>query len=86
MATAAHSQAGAQASARNRAAHGLCQRQSQSFYPLDNEGRERFAELRDQPAEEHQPETESDRILVQRPADREWLRTRCFAPPAWPHA
>jgi len=72
------SQAGKQASSRNRTTHGLCQHNSQSFYLLDDENSEKFGELRDRFAEEHQPQTETERILVQRLADHEWLRMRAL--------
>ena len=71
-------QAGKQASSRNRAKHGLCQHNSRSFYLLDDENSEKFAEFRDRLAEEYQPQTETERILVQRMADHEWLRMRAL--------
>ena len=72
------SESGKQASSRNRAKHGLCQHNSRSFYLLDDENSEKFAEFRDRLAEEYQPQTETERILVQRMADHEWLRTRAL--------
>jgi len=71
-------QAGKQASSRNRTTHGLCQHNSQSFYLLEDENSEKFGELRARLAEEYQPQTETERILVQRMADHEWLRTRAL--------
>jgi hypothetical protein len=72
------SQAGKQASSRNRTTHGLCQHNSQSFYLLDDEDPEKFGELRARLKAEYQPQTETERILVQRMADHEWLRTRAL--------
>ena len=69
---------GKQASSRNRTTHGLCQYSNQSFYLLDDEDPQKFADLRARLAEEHQPQTETERILVQRLADHEWLRTRAL--------
>jgi len=72
------SPAGKQASSRNRTTHGLCQHNRQSFYLLDDENSEKFGELRARLAAEYQPQTETERILVQRMADHEWLRTRAL--------
>jgi hypothetical protein len=68
---------GKEASSRNRTAHGLCYH-NQSFFLLDDEDPQKFAELRARLSEEHQPQTETERILVQRLADHEWLRTRAL--------
>ena len=72
------SEAGKQASSKNRTTHGLCQHNSQSFYLLDDEDPQKFGELRDRLREEYQPKTETERILVQRMADHEWLRMRAL--------
>jgi hypothetical protein len=72
------SPAGKQASSKNRITHGLCQYSNQSFYLLNDEDPEKFAALRDRLAAEYLPQTETERILVQRLADHEWLRTRAL--------
>jgi len=70
--------AGKQASSRNRTTHGLCRHNSQSFYLPEDENSEKFGELRARLEAEYQPQTETERILVQRMADHEWLRTRAL--------
>jgi hypothetical protein len=72
------SAAGKQASSRNRTTHGLSQYSNNSFYLLDDEDPQKFSDLRARLVEEHQPQTETERILVQRLADHEWLRTRAL--------
>ncbi len=72
------SEAGKQASSRNRTTHGLCQNDNQSFHLLDDEDSQKFAALRARLAAEYQPQTETERILVQRLADHEWLRNRAL--------
>ena len=72
------SETGKQASSRNRTTHGLCQNDNTSFYLLEDEDPEKFRALRARLEEEHQPQTETERILVRRLADHEWLRTRAL--------
>jgi hypothetical protein len=72
------SPAGKQASSKNRTSHALCQHNSQSFYLLEDENPDKFGELRARLAAEYQPQTETERILVQRLADHEWLRMRAL--------
>jgi hypothetical protein len=71
------SQAGKQTSSHNRATHGLCH-DNQSFYLLEDENSEEFWDLCARLEEEHQPQTETEHILVRRMADHEWLRTRAL--------
>jgi len=59
---------------------------NESFYFLEDEADEKFWDLHARLEQEHQPQTETARILVRRMADHEWLRTRalryqqaCFA-------
>ena len=72
------SEAGKKASSRNRATHGLCRNDNTSFYLLEDEDSEEFRALRARLVEEYKPETETERILVRRLADHEWLRTRAL--------
>jgi hypothetical protein len=85
--TGAKTQAGKQASSQNATTHGLCTHHSGSLYLLEDEDPEKFRSLLARLKEEHQPQTETERILVRRMADHEWLRTRalrlqnaCFNP------
>jgi hypothetical protein len=75
--TGPNSPEGKQTSSRNRTTHGLCY-DNQSFYLLEDEDPRKFAELRARLEAEYQPQTETERILVQRLADHEWLRTRAL--------
>jgi hypothetical protein len=70
-------QTGKATSAQNRTTHGLCHHNA-VFYLLDDENPEKFQALRDNLEAEHKPQTETERILVRRMADHEWLRTRAL--------
>jgi hypothetical protein len=71
------SEAGKQASSQNRTTHGLCHNHT-CFYLLDGEDPDKYAELYTGLKEEHQPQTETERILVRHLAQHEWLRTRAL--------
>ena len=71
------SETGKQKSSRNRTKHGLCHH-NESFFLLTDENPDKFNELRAALQTEHQPQTETERILVQRLADHEWLRMRAL--------
>jgi hypothetical protein len=47
-----------------------------SFYFLQDEQQDTFWDLRDRLEQEQQPQDETERILVRRLADHEWLRNR----------
>jgi hypothetical protein len=64
------SQAGKQASSQNRTTHGLCHTNT-FFYLLPDEDREKFAELNARLRQEHQPQTETELILVRRLGEHE---------------
>jgi hypothetical protein len=72
------STAGKEASSQNRVTHGLATHDNEHFYFLKDEDREKFAALKDRLEQEHQPQTETERILVRRMAESEWLRTRAL--------
>ncbi len=71
------SEEGKQASSQNRTTHGLCHNHT-CFYLLAGEDPEKYAELYTSLKEEHQPQTETERILVRHLAQHEWLRTRAL--------
>jgi len=71
------SEEGKQASSQNRTTHGLCHNHT-CFYLLAGEDPEKYAELFTSLKEEHQPQTETERILVRHLAQHEWLRTRAL--------
>ena len=73
--------AGKQASSQNRFAHGLCAQSEHtngSFYFLDDESKEEYDALWARLTDEHKPETETERILVRRMAQHDWLRGRAL--------
>ncbi len=69
------SEEGKQASSQNRTTHGLCHNHT-CFYLLAGEDPQKYSELYTSLKEEHQPQTETERILVRHLAQHEWLRTR----------
>ena len=71
------SEEGKQTSSQNRTTHGLCHNHT-CFYLLAGEDPEKYAELYTSLKEEHQPQTETERILVRHLAQHEWLRTRAL--------
>jgi hypothetical protein len=68
---------GQEASSRNRTSHGLIYH-SGNFFLLEEESEEKFCELIDKLAEEYQPETETECILVRNMAHHDWLRARAL--------
>ena len=72
------STAGKEASSQNRVTHGLASHHNERFYFLKDEDRDKFAALKARLEEEHQPQTETERILVRRMAESDWLRTRAL--------
>jgi hypothetical protein len=68
---------GKRASSKNRTTHGLSHTNT-FFYLLPDEDGEKFLELNALLREEHQPQTETERILVRRLGEHEWLRTRAL--------
>jgi hypothetical protein len=71
------SEEGKQASSQNRTTHGLCHNHT-CFYLLAGEDPQKYSELYTSLKEEHQPQTETERILVRHLAQHEWLRTRAL--------
>jgi hypothetical protein len=71
------SKTGKQASSKNRMIHGLSHHNASSYF-LDDEDPDKFAELWDSLSADYQPQSETERILVKRMADHEWLRTRAL--------
>ena len=77
----ATSAAGKQASSQNRFSHGLCIQSTHtnaSFYFLDDENKAAYDVLCDRLCNEHQPETETETILLRRMAQHECLRARAL--------
>ncbi len=68
---------GKEASSQNRTTHGLSYTNTH-FYLLPDEDHEQFGKLHLRLKEEHQPQTETERILVRRLCDHEWLRARAL--------
>jgi hypothetical protein len=71
------SEEGKQASSQNRTTHGLCHNHT-CFYLLAGEDPQKYAELYTSLKQDHQPQTETERILVRHLAQHEWLRTRAL--------
>jgi hypothetical protein len=71
------SEEGKQASSQNRTTHGLCHNHT-CFYLLAGEDPQKYSGLYTSLKEEHQPQTETERILVRHLAQHEWLRTRAL--------
>ena len=69
---------GKEISSGNRIRHGLRVHENKSFYFLEDEMRDKFRELHDRLTAEHQPQTETEEILVRRMTEAEWLRTRAL--------
>jgi hypothetical protein len=78
LSTGPTSEEGKQASSQNRTTHGLTKTDNKSFYLMLTESPEKLSELRAQLREEHQPQTETEHILVRRLGDHEWLRARAL--------
>jgi hypothetical protein len=76
--TGAKTEAGKAASSRNHTSHGLCTYDN-IFFILPFESAEAYSLLRISLQQEHRPETETERILVDRMAQHHWLRCRAEA-------
>jgi hypothetical protein len=76
--TGAKTEAGKAASSRNHTSHGLCTYDN-IFFILPFESTEAYSLLRATLLHEHRPETETERILVDRMAQHHWLRNRAEA-------
>ena len=77
----AKSAAGKQASSQNRFTHGLCIQSAHtngSFYFLEDENKEEYNALFGSLTAEYKPETETERILVRRMVQHDWLRGRAL--------
>jgi hypothetical protein len=73
----ATSEAGREASSKNRTSHGLCYH-SGVFTLLVDEDPAKFRQLTEALNAEHQPQTESERIIVRHMVQHEWLRARAL--------
>jgi hypothetical protein len=71
------SEEGKAASSQNRTTHGLCHDHT-CFYFVAGEDPEKYAEIHNGLQQEHQPQTETERVLVRHMAQHEWLRTRAL--------
>ena len=71
------SETGKETSARNRFVHGLSA-PANSFFILASEDEIQFDALKLRLKHEHQPQAETERILVRRMAESEWLRLRAI--------
>jgi len=69
---------GKAASSQNRTNHGLCT-YNEIFFILPHESSEAYSLLRITLLDEHRPENETERILVDRMAQHHWLRSRAQA-------
>ena len=68
---------GKQASSKNRTTHGLCYHNA-SFFLTDDESEEHYQALLAKLRAEHQPQTETEKIIVRRMTQHEWLRARAL--------
>jgi hypothetical protein len=75
--TGPSSNIGKETSSRNRILHGLSD-PGNAFFLLGFESEDQFNAIQDGLNQEHQPQTETERILVRRMADSEWLRLRAI--------
>ncbi len=78
------SETGKEASSRNRLIHGLSKPHGY-FYFLPDEDEHQFGVLEFKLQQEHQPQTVTERILVRRMAESEWLRARAIRLQKWCH-
>ena len=74
--TGTTSEAGVQASSQNNFRHGLAPRHHEVFTFLQDEDPNKFGELVRNLIKEHAPQGETQKILVRRMAESEWLRAR----------
>jgi hypothetical protein len=72
------SQTGQEASSGNRRTFGLSSTTYSRFIILPDEREEEFFALRSSLFREHAPQTETEKILVRRMAESEWLRARAL--------
>jgi hypothetical protein len=73
----ATSETGRETSSKNRTSHGLCYH-SGAFTLLVDEDPAEFRQLTNALNAEHQPQTESERIIVRHMVQHEWLRARAL--------
>ncbi len=76
LSTGPTSEAGIQASSRNNFSHGLAPRHHEVFTFLPDEDPNKFRELVINLIKEHAPQGETQKILVRRMGESEWLRAR----------
>ena len=76
LSTGPTSEAGVQASSQNNFRHGLAPRHHEVFTFMKDEEPAKFGELVGKLLKEHAPQGETQKILVRRMAESEWLRAR----------
>ena len=78
--TGAKSAAGQQASSQNRTTHGLASsvHNHATFYFLEDENIEKYNAMLARIQDEFKPQTETERVLVRRLAQHDWLRVRAL--------
>ena len=76
LSTGPTSEAGVQASSQNNFRHGLAPRHHEVFTFMKDEEPAKFGELVRNLIKEHSPQGETQKILVRRMAESEWLRAR----------
>ena len=76
LSTGPTSEAGVLASSQNNFRHGLAPRHHEVFTFLQDEDPQKFGELVRNLIKEHAPQGETQKILVRRMAESEWLRAR----------
>ena len=76
LSTGPTSEAGVLASSQNNFRHGLAPRHHEVFTFLQDEDPNKFGELVGKLMKEHAPQGETQKILVRRMAESEWLRAR----------
>jgi hypothetical protein len=67
---------GKEASSDNRRVHGLSSATYSRFFILETEAEEEFYALKSGLFREHSPKTETEKLLVRRMVEHEWLRAR----------
>jgi hypothetical protein len=70
------SRIGKEVSSENHRIHGLSSTTYSRFFILENEREEEFYALKDNLIREHTPQTETEKLLVRRMVEHEWLRAR----------
>jgi hypothetical protein len=74
----ATSATGRTASSENRRAHGLSSATYACFFFLETENKAEFEQLERNLIQEHAPQTTTEKIIVRRMAEHEWLRARAL--------